>query len=44
MAKSKRALDFVQRLPAQLPSDTKARAWQALARVLFASNEIMFVD
>lgn len=43
----KRALDFVQRLHDQLPSDTKdhdQRAWQGLARVLFASNEFMFVD
>jgi hypothetical protein len=43
----KRALDFIQRLHDQLPSDTKnrdQRAWQALARVLFASNEFMFVD
>jgi len=43
----KRALDFIQRLHDRLPSDTKNRdhrAFQALARVLFASNEFMFVD
>ena len=44
---TKRALDFVQRLHERLPSDTKdrdQRALQGLARVLFASNEFMFVD
>ena len=43
----KRALNFIQRLHDRLPSDTKnrdQRALQALARVLFASNEFMFVD
>ena len=37
----------IQRLHDQLPSDTKdrdQRALQGLARVLFASNEFMFVD
>ena len=43
----KRALDFVQHLHDQLPSDTKdrdQRALQGLARVLFASNEFMYLD